>query len=871
MNRFMLIDGNSIINRAYFGQGTSGQLTSPDGTPTGAVYTFLTMLLRYMDEYDPTHMAVCFDRPEPTFRHEKYTEYKANRTGMDDDLAVQMPILKSCLEAMNIFSYEKISYEADDLIGTMAKKFSNQSHVYILSGDRDDFQLLTDKVSQIYPQSRGQTTLFTPESLEEKYQLRPDQVVDFKALMGDSSDNIPGVKGVGEKTALKLLLEFDTLDNLYQNTDKLKGAVKKRIEEGKDLAYLSQELAKIDCDVPLDFDFEQLEIQAWDKSRLQEQFKALGFQSFIKRFKLDESDEGADSKIPSWSLHRTTINSIDYDSFSHADLYYYLVSSDESWTLALAKEVDKKIGIYLFDETSIDRIRACTETLHQNHAILHAFQWKEMLKNLDFYPLTNLVDTQVAAYLAGFESHNKDIEQMYQLVMGQTLYSPDSVMKTAKNDGLSETEVLTISFLLAQVEVEKKLETLLIEREIIGLAHEIEFPLVALLAKMERQGITVDSKILEDLGEDFRSQIAGLEHKIYDAAGREFNISSPKQLGEVLFEDLEIKSVKKTSTGNYSTAASELEKLSAFYPIVEDVLNYRRLTKLESTYVQGLLKEIQEDGKIHTSFNHTLTSTGRLSSADPNLQNIPAKEEEGRQIRKAFIASEGCIFIDADYSQIELRLLAALSEDKELMDAFLHDGDIHRRTAASIFSKDASDVTPAERNAAKTVNFSIVYGISDFGLSEDLKITRKEAKEYIDGYHRLYANVKPYMDGLIEFAHEHGYVTTLFGRRRYIPELKAKNHNVRKFGERAAMNAPVQGTAADIIKLAMINTEKAFRAENIQAQIIIQVHDELLVECAIDEKEKAMEILQREMENAAKLPVPLKVEIQAAKNWFESK
>ncbi len=878
MSKLLLVDGNSIINRAFYGQGRSGQLTAPDGTPTGAVYTFINMLLRYKAEFEPSHIAVAFDRKEPTFRHERYADYKANRTGMPEDLAVQMPILKSCLEALNVTMLEQAGYEADDIIGTVATKIAPHAQVYILSGDRDDFQLLTDRVWQIYPKTGGQMVLYTPESLEEEFGLRPDQIVDYKALVGDSSDNIPGVKGIGKVSAMKLLDQYDDLDTIYAHADEIKGALGNKVRDGKEDAYLSQELATIDCAMPIDLDLEAMEIRPVHAEKLFREFNALGFNSLIERFDLvEEGSVSNNVDLPPYSLQILTVDQcLDrLNNFSPETPLFltYLLEEDRVTVIPAYLGDDGEGGrlnyLALVADFTYEELHKLLESIYSRGLTLVTYEAKALAKAADFYPLERWEDLMVTAYLLGYEVHNKTLAETYNLILGEAMHFSQGLQEEEKD--LSEKQIDLLAEALALAELYKTLSPDLAEKKLEEMAEKMDYPLVSVLAGMEKRGILVDRDCLHALGESFRSTAEKLEDEIFREAGRSFNINSPKQLGQVLYEDMGITPGKKTASGNYSTAASELERLAPFYPIVSMVLDYRTVSKLDSTFIQGLDKEIASDGRIHTTFHQTLTTTGRLSSSDPNLQNIPMRDDLGRQVRKAFIPTPGYVLIDADYSQVELRILAALSEDENLLDAFHDKADIHKRTATSIFGVREDQVTPAQRSAAKTVNFSIIYGISDFGLAQDLKITRKEAKAYIESYYDHYSKVKPYMDSLIAFAYDHGYVETYFGRRRYIPELQMKNFNVRKFGERAAMNAPIQGTAADIMKLAMIRAEKAIRDLNLDAGLLVQVHDELLMEVREDQANQAVELLKDAMEGAVDLGVALPVDIKVASNWYESK
>lgn len=868
MYKLLLVDGNSIINRAFYGQGRQGQLTAPDGTPTGAVYTFFSILLRFYEEFEPTHIAVAFDRKEPTFRHERYAEYKAKREGMPEDLALQMPILKNCLDALNIFAIEQIGYEADDIIGTLANRCADQCHVYILSGDRDDFQLLNENVSQIYPQTGGRMTLYTPEVLQEQHNLRPDQIVDFKALMGDSSDNIPGVKGIGEKTASKLLAEYDNLDALYQHADEIKGAVGNKLRAGKDLAYLSQELARIDTNMDLKFDFDEMKIKSPDQNKAYSVFSELGFKSLMKRFGIEEVEVQLDLlTLPNFKLIDESFEK-SMQELENTELYFSYFENDNEYSLFLLRAENQEFSVYMTTLEDLEAVRSVLKGLNARNNTILCYDWKTIAKAFSYYPNSHIIDLHIAAYLLSYDVNGKSLLDLYQLVLSEEAIVLEQV-KFKEKDALSKPQKQAIIDLFNMFKLYSTLEDELISKELKSLAEEIDYPLASVLASMESRGILMDKDVLTTLGDTFQAEAERLEKEIYSQAGLEFNINSPKQLGTVLFENLGFAAGKKTASGNYSTAASELERLAPMYPIVQDILDYRTVSKLDSTFIQGLIKEIDQTGRIHTTFHQTLTTTGRLSSSDPNLQNIPMRENQGRQIRKAFVASPGYVLLDADYSQVELRLLAILANDETLIAAFEEGADIHKRTAASIFNKNEEDVTADERAAAKTVNFSIIYGISDYGLSQDLGISRKEAKQYIEGYYDLYNNVAPYMDRLIAFGKENAYVETYFGRRRYIPELTAKNFNVRKFGERAAMNAPIQGTAADIMKIAMIKMQDAIIENEIDAHILLQVHDELLLEVKEEDLERASSLLKETMEGAANLSIPLEVEVSHAKNWFD--
>lgn len=870
-NKVLLVDGHSIVFRAYYGQARNGSLNAPDGTPTGAVYTFLNMLSKYILDYEPTHMVILFDESDPTFRTQTYTAYKANRSSMPEDLVAQMPILFNILDAMNVKTLSLPGFEADDLIGTLANRFASEdSHVYILSGDRDDLQLVNKHVSQIYPHQRGKTSVFTPDLVLEEYELYPKQIIDLKALMGDSADNIPGVKGVGVKTATKLLKEYTSLENIYENIDEIKGSVKNKLIIDKENAFISYELATIDCDVEIDCELDDALRQDYDSETLTELLVKLGFTSMIDKFGLHkEAHELLDQSISQFNLNYPNLfdlENLKEELSSKDSLAINLKKDEDYYTVAIAADEDLVHVLGL----SRDELVELLEYLIQKEVVLISYDFKPIFKELEFYPLKGIFDISVAAYLLGLEVDGKSQSELYASIMplNQANFRIENLPKDKE---LSKSDIEFFNLTMAINDVFENLNKDMSERNLHELAETFEFPLVSVLAKMESTGIKLDVDILSAISDEFTTQITELESNIYELAGHEFNINSSKQLADVLYNELGIQSGKKTSTGALSTAASVLEDLALTYPIVKDVLRYRKLTKLQSTFTDGLAKEVQEDGRIHSTFHQKLTTTGRLSSSDPNMQNIPNRGEDGRQIRKAFVASPGYVFLDADYSQIELRLLAVLSQDEELLRSYREGEDIHRRTAASIFDIEVAEVSPTQRDVAKTINFSIIYGISDFGLSQDLKITVADAKEYIESYYELFDSVRPYMDKQIAFAYENGYVETYFGRRRYIEELKDKNYNRRKFGERVAMNSPIQGTAADIMKLAMIRMQRLLNESELYAKILIQVHDEILIEAREEDQEQVKDMLKDAMENVVELEIPLEVEIGVGKNWYESK
>lgn len=871
MNKILLVDGHSIAYRAFYGQARSGQLTAPDGTPTGAVYTFINMLLKFIDQTKPTHISVLFDTADPTFRTGAYAAYKANRSKMPDDLIVQMPIISKILETMNIKVISKSGYEADDLIGTLSLKFADENnHVYILSGDRDDLQLLSENISQIYPGQRGKTTIYTPEKVKEDYGIEVSQIVDMKALMGDSSDNIPGVKGIGEKTAIKLLQEYSNLDEIYNNLELIKGSNKKKLETGKEVAYLSYDLAKIDRNVEIDCTLDNIAKQNPNKDELSDIFIKLGFSSLVNKFDLEDIVESKiDHKRQNVKVFELDKNKLFEEFKDSAFVIFNLVKSknNEIYNISLNNTED-----HIFVATlSKEEVRELIIDLKKQGIVLVAYDWKLLFKELDLFLSNNIVDLSILTYLLNYEVDGKTASEIFSTVMNREILLVNVVEDKLDKLKLDKDTLDVISLASESMDLYEILNVDCNEKDLMDLAENIEFPLISVLAKMEVLGVKVDADILKSLGDEFEKISEELANRIYAEANYKFNINSSKQLAEVLYEKMGIVASKKTPSGAYSTAADVLEDLAVAYPIVSDVLNYRKVTKLQSTFTDGLIKEIAADGRIHSIFHQKLTSTGRLSSSNPNLQNIPSRDEEGRKIRKAFVPKPGYKFIDADYSQIELRLLAELSGDETLLSYFKNDKDIHTETAASIFKIPAEEVSHLQRSMAKTVNFSIIYGISAFSLSKDLKISVKAANDYIDAYYDLFSEVKPYMQSLINFAYEHGYVETYFSRRRYIPELKEKNFNKRKFGERAAMNAPIQGTAADIMKLAMIKLSQAIKTAKLDAEILIQVHDEVLIEVKEEDLETCQKLVKEVLESVIDFKVPLKVDVQTGENWYESK
>ena len=850
--KLMILDGNSIVNRAYYGVRP---LNAPDGTPTNAIYGFVAILQRLLEEQQPQAVCVSFDLKAPTFRHKQYEAYKAQRKGMPEELAAQMPILKEVLDAMGIRRYELEGYEADDILGTAAAICEKSGwDCVIVTGDKDSLQLITDTTSVCNVKTRmGQTetVLYTPERFQEEYGFAPPLMVDLKALMGDSSDNIPGVPGVGEKTAMDLVQRYGEIKNIYASLDsqEIKEGVRKKLAQGRESAEMSHWLATIIRDVPLDF---RPEDNLWDKSytdALYGIFKRLGFNKFIEKWGLTESGEAVISE-EQFHLPRRELSSME-----EVDALIAAVNAAEEIAVYPLEGLD---NIEICDGKTVyaaawnrcgegyDRLLAalfCPEVKKTGHNVkdLMGLLLKEGLSTDGF-----VFDTALAAYLLEATESDYALERISVRYTGSEASGAEAV------------------FNLAPV-----LDAKLRELGMDGLYYQAELPLCAVLAEMEASGFFVDRKALYDFGESLNAGIAQLQQSIWNHAGHEFNINSPKQLGTVLFDELLLPYGKKTKTG-WSTNADVLEKLQGKHPIVDEVLEYRMLTKLKSTYADGLLKVISEDGRIHTNFQMTVTATGRLSSTEPNLQNIPVRKKLGAQIRNMFVAAPGMMLVDADYSQIELRLLAHISGDETMKEAFLSGEDFHTVTASNVFGVPVSEVTPILRSRAKAVNFGIVYGISAFSLAQDIGVYPNEAKAYIDAYLEKYHGVRDYMKQIVETAKAQGYVATIYGRRRYLPELKSANFNMRSFGERVALNMPVQGTAADIIKLAMVNVHRRLKAERLKARLILQVHDELIVECPGEEAEQVRQILTEEMENAARLSVPLLAEAHIGHSWAEA-
>lgn len=850
MKKLMILDGNSVVNRAFYGVRP---LNAPDGTPTNAVYGFLAILQKLFEGEAPDSLCVAFDLPAPTFRHEMYEGYKAQRKPMPEELAVQMPLLKETLDAMHIRRLEAAGWEADDVLGAVSAICEKSGWACeIVTGDKDSFQLITETTSVLHVKSRmGQTEtiLYDRARFEEEYGFAPPLMVDLKALMGDASDNIPGVPGIGEKTALDLVRRYGRVADIYAGLDGLdiKDSVRKKLAAGRESAEMSYTLATISREAPVEL---KPEDAAWSRDfgpELYAVLDRLGFRRFIEKWGLAPAPEAVQEAESRAMPELSALTAQEAEARIRA-----------AETLGLALPGDDLDSLSLCDGEAIFTLN-WGELGEDYNRLLRLVFSPEVKKSA--HGVKDLMGLALAEGL-GTEGFVFDTElAAYVLDPTESGYDLGKLTKRYLGAELPEAR--------AALELMAPMRAKLAENGAEKLYFDIELPLCQVLAEMERAGFLVDRKALADFGESLTAGIDALQRGIWELAGHEFNINSPKQLGEVLFDELMLPAGKKTKTG-WSTNADILEKLIGKHPIIGDILEYRMLTKLKSTYADGLLKVISADGRIHTNFRMTVTATGRLSSTEPNLQNIPVRRELGAQIRRMFVAAPGCVLVDADYSQIELRLLAHISGDETMQNAFKSGEDIHAVTASQVFGLPLAEVTPAQRSSAKAVNFGIVYGISAFSLAQDIKVSPAEARAYIDAYMQKYHGVREYMDRVIAEAKERGYVETLFGRRRPVPELKASNFNTRSFGERVARNMPIQGTAADIIKLAMVNVRRRLRAEGLEARLILQVHDELIAECPEREAERVTALLEEEMERAVTLSVPLTAEAHSGHSWAEA-
>ncbi|PEB51342.1 DNA polymerase I [Bacillus pseudomycoides] len=874
--KVVLVDGNNIAYRAFFALPL---LNNDKGIHTNAIYGFTMMLMRILEEEKPTHMLVAFDAGKTTFRHKTFSEYKGGRQKTPPELSEQFPFIRELLDAFHVPRYELENYEADDIMGTLAKEASEQgAHVKVISGDKDLLQLVSDNTLVCIPR-KGITEVdeYTKEALFEKYSLSPKQIIDMKGLMGDQSDNIPGVPGVGEKTAIKLLTQFETVEAVYENLDKVSGKkLKEKLEENKEQALMSKELATIITDAPITVHVDDIEYKGYEASDVIPMFENLGFTSLLNKLgatpietapaELDDISFDIAEEVTEEMLQQDSaiIVEVQEENYHKADIQgfgiqnengCYFIPSDvalqsEAFTKWLANDEMRK---YTFDA---------------KRAIV-ALKWKGVeIKGIDF-------DLLIAAYLLDPADTDKDFRAVAKMKETHAVKSDEEVYGKGAKRAVPEQDIVA-EHVARKVHVLYDVQQTFVEEleknEQYELFTELEMPLARVLAEMEVKGVMVDTERLRNMGDELAGRLKEMEQEIYELAGTEFNINSPKQLGVVLFETLNLPVIKKTKTG-YSTSADVLDKLMDHHEIIPKILHYRQLGKLNSTYIEGLLKVVHEDSsKIHTRFNQVLTQTGRLSSTDPNLQNIPIRLEEGRKIRQAFVPSkEGWIMYAADYSQIELRVLAHIAKDKGLVEAFQHDMDIHTKTAMDVFGVGKNEVTSNMRRQAKAVNFGIVYGISDYGLSQNLGITRKAAGEFIEKYFASFPGVKEYMDEIVQEAKQKGYVSTLLNRRRYIPEITSRNFNLRSFAERTAMNTPIQGSAADIIKKAMIIMADRLEEEGLQARLLLQVHDELIFEVPKEEVEKLEKLVPEVMEHAIELVVPLKVDYSYGPTWYDAK
>lgn len=876
MNKLLLIDGNSIMNRAFYG---IPDMTTNDGRHTNAIYGFLNIILKVIEEEQATHICVAFDLKKKTFRHEMYEAYKGTRKGMPEELHEQMPRIKEILQAMHIRIVEQEGFEADDLIGTLSKKGEREGFaVTILSGDRDLLQLATDTVLVRIPKTKhGKTEVedYYAKNVVETYGVTPLIFIDMKGLMGDTSDNIPGVPGIGEKTAAKLLAEYGDLDGVYAAVDSMKASkMKQNLIENKDLAYLSKTLATIKLDCPIPFEFSEATYHDPFNAEAYTLFEDLELKSFYKRFSVEKKEE--------LTFETVLIDEIDGYNVLLAKLqkakevsFAWITQDGEALGVAVCMDLEHvyliQFMMFITEAMVADNLLALSRDYQVQLACMHV---KKLLSFLDFHEEDAVFDAGLAAYLLQPNQSEYEYDTLAKVYLDVTLPSEKEMLGKEKLGYFSFEDEKVQKWMAYQAIVPYKIKSVLREKlketGMESLYDEMELPCLYALYEMEKNGIRVDGEALHQYGKKLRTRIEELTAEIHAMAGEEFNINSPKKLGEILFEKLGLKNGKKTKTG-YSTSAEVLEKLTNAHPIIPKILEYRQLTKLNSTYAEGLAGYIRADGRIHGKFHQTVTVTGRISSADPNLQNIPTRMPLGREIRKVFIPEKGSVFVDADYSQIELRVLAHMSGDAALIAAYQADEDIHAITASQVFDVPLDQVDSTLRRKAKAVNFGIVYGISSFGLGQDLDISRKEAEGYIEKYFATYGKVKEFLDRTVEDAKKNGYTVTMFGRRRPIPELASSNFMTRSFGERAAMNAPVQGTAADIIKIAMVRVNRRLKEEHLQSKLVLQIHDELIIETKKEELEIVQKILVEEMMHAADLAVPLLVDANVGDSWYDAK
>ncbi|MGN0322114.1 MAG: DNA polymerase I [Oliverpabstia sp.] len=873
--KIVLIDGHSILNRAFYGLP---DLTNSEGLHTNAVYGFLNIMTKILEEEKPQYLTVAFDLHAPTFRHKMFEAYKGTRKPMPEELRQQVPVIREVLQAMGVRIISQEGYEADDLLGTIAKKSEQQGmEVTIVSGDRDLLQLATDHILIRIPKTKGGKTIiedYHTQQVVETYRVTPSQIIELKALMGDTADNIPGIPGVGEKTAAKIIAAYGSIENAHEHLEEIKpNKAKESLRDHYDLAVLSKQLATINTDSPITFDWNEAKLSELYTPEAYEWFKRLDFKNFLSRFEQKENAEAP--KV--YLVH----------DLGEAESIWEKARAAERTGIAFIQGSGEILGIgldcgaddvYYFPAEGFMTEGYLLNQAEKLFAAGHEVgtpDLKAFRKKIAIEERKGIFDLGIGCYLLNPLKNSYTYDDAAKEYLEQPLPSPEEIFQTSKKMDISKaTEEQCAAFAGYQAYVcraaQEPVKNALRTAGMLDLFENVEIPLAFTLDDMEKEGILVQAEELKVYGEMLQVRIQELEQKIYEQAGENFNINSPKQLGVILFEKMGMPGGKKTKTG-YSTAADVLDKLAPEYPFVADILEYRQLTKLKSTYADGLAAYIDGDGRIRSTFNQTITATGRISSTEPNLQNIPVRMELGRMIRKVFVPKPGFVFLDADYSQIELRVLAHLSGDEMLIQAYREAQDIHRMTASQVFHVPFDEVTPLQRRNAKAVNFGIVYGISSFGLSQDLSITRKEAAQYIEQYFATYPKIKTYLDGEVEKAKKDGYITTMFGRRRPVPELQSSNFMQRSFGERVAMNSPIQGTAADIIKIAMIRVNRALRQANLRSRLLLQVHDELLIETAREELDTVSQILKREMRQAAELAVPLEVDMHTGESWYEAK
>lgn len=873
--KIVLIDGHSILNRAFFGVPP---LTNSEGLHTNAVYGFLNIMFKILDEEKPDYLTVAFDRSEPTFRHQMFDAYKGTRKPMAQELREQVPVMKEVLLAMGIKIVEMPGYEADDLLGTIAGMAEVQGmDVSIISGDRDLLQLATEKVKIRIPKTKRTGTEiedYYAADVVERYQVTPKEFIDVKALMGDSSDNIPGVPGIGEKTATNLIVAYKSIESAYAHLEEITPKrAKTNLEEHYDMAQMSKTLATIEVHVPIEFDMEAAKLTDLYTPEAYVYMKRLEFKNMLARFSDDMSQNDLEKYFHVYHELDEIQNFFDGFSAKEAAVSFF-EAAGTVYGLAVAKSNQNVVYLTCGGFVTEGYLEEQVQKLCDGLDTLITPDLKGLLKHVRVPETKNCIDTTIAAYLLNPLKNEYTYDDLARDILGLMVPSKLDLLgklkiKKAAEEKPEALELMACYEAYACIAAKNQLLEQLEDHGMKKLYDEIEMPLVYVLADMEKEGVRAEKAELEAYGAQLTGRISELETSIYEKAGETFNINSPKQLGVILFEKLQMPNGKKTKTG-YSTAADVLERLAPDYPIVSEILEYRQLTKLKSTYADGLALCIAPDGRIHSTFNQTITATGRISSTEPNLQNIPIRMELGRLIRKVFVPKEGYVFIDADYSQIELRVLAHMSGDQNLIAAYQHAEDIHRITASQVFHTPLEEVTDLQRRNAKAVNFGIVYGISSFGLSQDLSITRKEAEGYIASYFETYPGIKIFLDRLVTDAKEKGYAETMFGRRRPVPELASSNFMQRSFGERIAMNSPIQGTAADIIKIAMIRVKQRLEREQLKSKLILQVHDELLIEAAADEEEYVKTLLAEEMRHAADLAVTLEVDVKSGRNWFEA-